>query len=164
MNAADAMLFDAVLHPHRSLTKRRFALVMVATCAAFLGVGLAFAVNGAWLVLPFCGAEVLLIWWAFHANVHDARRYETLRLTPDALTLESVRPSGQKSEVRVAPPHWARAQIEHRKGTADRLLLTSHGRRIVFGAFLSDHEKQEFADALNTALGRLRGVPAVPEM
>jgi uncharacterized membrane protein len=51
-------------------------------------------------------------------------------------------------------PYWVRFQHERRDYAADELSLASHGRKLVFGAFLSDGEKGSFAAAFIAALAR----------
>ncbi len=135
-----APLFDAVLSPHRSLSTRGFAGLMVALAGAVLLVGIFFTTLGARPVLPFFGGEVLLIWLAFHLNFRSARAYETLRLTPAALTVEQVKPSGQCNATNFQPPHWLRVKLTPQPGDNNELALTSHGRSLVVGRFLSPEE------------------------
>jgi uncharacterized membrane protein len=150
-------LFDAVLYPHRSLSPRGFAILMAACAGLPSLVGLWFATHGAWPVLPFFGCEIVLIWWAFHANNRDARSFETVRLTPEELTVERVRPSGHRSAHRFAPPHWLRIELASRPDGGNTLRLASHGRSIEVGRFLTPEERREFAGELRAAIARLIG-------
>ena len=152
-------LFDAVLYPHRSLTPRGFALLMAGCSGTIVLVGLWFATQGAWPVLPFFGCEIGLIWWAFRTNNRDARAFETVCLTPQALTVEQVRPSGRRLAHSFAPPHWLRVDLEARPDGGNSLRLSSHGRSLELGRFLSPEERREFAGELRAALGRLVGRP-----
>ena len=66
--------------PNRSLSPTGrwlwFGLIALATFLLAAGA----AAIGAWMVLPFAGAEVLLVWLAFHViGGHDGD-YEVLRL------------------------------------------------------------------------------------
>src|SRR3546814_15431204 len=63
--APGAALFDAELRPHRSLSPRGFLLLMASVCAFSFAGGLAFYLAGAWPVIGFLGADVLLISPAF---------------------------------------------------------------------------------------------------
>ena len=54
-------------------------LAMFALLAAVtLGIGIGFAALGAWLVLPFAGAEVLALVIAFVATTRHAADYERI--------------------------------------------------------------------------------------
>lgn len=154
--ATEKPVFDAVLYPHRSLSPRGFALLMAGVATAAGTVALWFTAAGAWPVLPFFGGEILLIWWAFRANSRDARTFETLELTSEALTVAHVRPSGHRTEHRFAPPHWLKVLLLPRAGGDNELQLTSHGRSLVIGRFLSPDERRDLAGALQAALRRIR--------
>ncbi len=100
-----------MLLPHRSLSPAGFRLLMASLVVAFGAVGAVFTALGAWPVLPFCGAELVLIYWVFRVNDRDARLYETLMLTECALTVERVKPVGRSDSFRFAPPHWLRVAV-----------------------------------------------------
>ncbi len=114
-----------------------------------------FAMLGAWPVLPFFGAEILLVFFAFRLNNRDARTFERLQLTQDALTVEQVRPSGRRYRHSFRPPHWLRVDLTQRPGRSDDLILSSHGKSLVIGRFLSADERRDIAASLRNALKRL---------
>jgi len=149
-------IFDAVLYPHRSLSPKGVRYVLFAMAGMLSLVGLFFAAQGAWPVLPFFGCEILLFWWAFRANARDGRRFEHLRLTPDAMTVARVRPSGQSHEHKFAPPHWLAVELTSRPGGDNELVLASHGRSLKVGGFLTPEERSDLANALRGALRKLR--------
>jgi uncharacterized membrane protein len=150
-------LFDAVLYPHRSLSPRGVRFLIAGICGVLGLVALFFTAMGAWPVLPFFGGEVLLIWWAFRTNARDGRMFERLHLTPEAMTVARVRPSGRETQHRFAPPHWLSVNLIPRPGGDNELRLASHGRSLMVGSFLTPDERGELADALRGALRRLRG-------
>ena len=133
----------------------------MAGVAAFgLAVGISFLVRGVWPVLPFFGLEIALLYFAFRINYRSARTFESVRLTREALTVERVKPSGRRDRFRFQPPHWLRVTLDRRHGAASCLRLTSHGRSVIIGAFLSPGEREAFADDLRAALARLTAAPA----
>lgn len=156
-HAQSEPIFDAVLYPHRSLGPHGVRVLLLAIAGALTLVGLYFALLGAWPVLPFFGCEILIFWWAFRANARDGRRSERLRLTPEAMTVARVRPSGQSHEHRFAPPHWLAVELKPRPGGDNELRLASHGRSVRVGGFLTPEERDDLAGALRDALRRLRG-------
>ena len=87
--------FAAVLTPHRSLSPKGFAVLMTLVCIVSFGTGLLFYLLGAWPVVGFMGLDVALIYIAFKLNYRAARLYETVDLTPSALTVTRVQPSGK---------------------------------------------------------------------
>src|SRR3546814_12592383 len=96
-----AALFDAELRPHRSLSPRGFLLLMASVCAFSFAGGLAFYLAGAWPVIGFLGADVLLIYLAFKINYRSGRLVERLHLTRDRLTVIRTWPGGRSAERRV---------------------------------------------------------------
>ena len=71
-------MFDAATHidltPHCSLSVRGAVVFFGSVCLATLGVAGVATALGFWPVLPFAGAEMLLLGWALHSNMQ--RRYE----------------------------------------------------------------------------------------
>jgi uncharacterized membrane protein len=146
-----APLFSALLTPHRSLGPKGFMVLMTAVCLVSFGTGLMFYLMGAWPVVGFMGLDVALIYIAFKLNYRAGRLYETVDLTPAALTVTRVEPSG-KAQSWSFNPYWVRLNLEERIGQSTVLSIASHGNRLVFGTFLSDPEREDFAQALRAAL------------
>tara|TARA_R110002110_G_scaffold415612_6_gene652032 strand:- start:53884 stop:54363 length:480 start_codon:yes stop_codon:yes gene_type:complete len=156
-HAQSEPIFDAVLTPHRSLSPQGVRYLLFGMAGMLTLVGAFFTAQGAWPVLPFFSCEILLFWWAFRANARDGRRFEHLRLTPDAMTVARVRPSGQTQEHKFAPPHWLAVELTPRPGGDNELRLASHGRSLKVGGFLTPEERDDLATALRDALKKLRG-------
>ena len=147
--------FSAVLTPHRSLSPRGFLVLMAAICIVSVGTGLLFFMLGAWPVIGFMGLDVALIYLAFKLNFRALRRYETVDLTADALTVTRVEPSG-RSQAWTFNPYWVRLSLQPRIGRSTELSLASHGQRLVLASFLTDSEREDFALALSSALSEAR--------
>ncbi len=126
-------------------------MLMAAICCVSFGTGLLFFMLGAWPVIGFMGLDVLLIYVAFKLNFRALRLYETVDLTPDALTVTRVKPSG-KEQIWSFNPYWVRLKLDSRVGRTSELSLSSHGDRLVFASFLTDTEREDFAEALRAAL------------
>ncbi|MFQ5974496.1 MAG: DUF2244 domain-containing protein [Alphaproteobacteria bacterium] len=153
-------MFEAVLYPHRSLSPTGFAALMTGIAGVAFVAGVWFVAVGPWPVMPFFGLEVMLVYGAFRLNYRDARAFETVHLTAGSLLVEQVKPSGRRDCVSFAPPHWLQVIVERRSGHGNRLRLTSHGRSLVIGKFLTSEERMAFAGALRAALGRLNRLPS----
>jgi len=151
-------LFDAVLHPHRSLSPSGFVILMIAVSLVCFAAGIAFALIGAWPVFGFFGLDVLLIYFAFRINYRWGRMYETVLLTEETLTIERVSPDGRINRWRFQP-YWLRVTMDDPPHHDSALTLTTHGKALVIGAFLTPEERLELAEALRDALDRLRQPP-----
>lgn len=148
--------FDAVLYACPSLSPRGFLLFMTALCVIGFTTGAVFAISGAWPVIGFFGLDVSLVYIAFRINYRRQRMYETLLLTEEALLVARVRP-GRRTERWRFQPYWLRVAIDDAPRRVSALTLTSHGRTLEIGAFLTASEKLDVAKALSDALGRFQG-------
>lgn len=150
------VLFSAILHPATSLSGNGFFGLMVALCAVSFGAGIAFTVAGAWPVFGFFGLDILLIYIAFRVSYHRARRYETVRLTANELAVEKIDPNGRTRRWKFQP-YWLRVAIDGSPKHDSALTLSSHGKSLEIGAFLTPQERRDVARALEVELHRLRG-------
>lgn len=156
MSAAAAVpVFDAVLTPHRSLTPLGFRILVGAFGLLCIGFGVVFWLLGAWPVAGFLGLDVALLYGALKLSFFSARRTERLRLTAEDLTLSRVDPWGKAEDVRFAPPHWLRVEIDDPPRHESQLRLSLRGRAVTVGAFLMPTERLDLARALRAALARL---------
>ena len=144
-----------VLRPHRSLSSRGFLILMMAYGAVSFIAGIAFLRMGAWPVLGFCGLDVALVYWAFRANYHTARQTETIEVMPDRLTVRAGDPRGRERTA-TFNPYWLRVELKELAGEVCELRLTSKGRQLAVGSFLSDPERRELAVALRLAIAGVR--------
>jgi uncharacterized membrane protein len=152
------LYFDAILHPHRSLSLRQFRLLMIGLSAAAAFAVIVCTIAGAWPVGVFHILGVAAVYFAFRLNYRSGRRHETVQLSERELTVRKVQPGGG-SKAWSFNPYWVRVVIENRSSDRCRVFLASHGRRVSVGGFLTSDERLDFASALEDALCRLRSLP-----
>ena len=158
-DAAEPVLFSALLTPHRSLNRTGFLLVMAFLSVISFAAGLVFLLMGAWPVLGFFGLDVLAIYWAFKINFRRARACEEIWVTPSELRLRRVNHRGHRTEW-VLNPLWVRLEtVAHEEFGIEKLYLVSRGQRVSIGSFLGPDEKASFSNALVTALHAARRGP-----
>ena len=150
-----APFFERVLAPHRSLPPRGFHLLMLLLGLISLGVGIGFVAIGAWPICGFFGLDVAALYLAFRLSYRSARQREVLRLAGDDFTVERIDIYGERRLWRFQP-FWLRVILEEGRGTADRLFLASHGRRLLIGHFLAPAMRREVALSLRAALAAWR--------
>ncbi|MFC4351964.1 DUF2244 domain-containing protein [Fodinicurvata halophila] len=157
---AEDILFDAVLMPHRSLSPRGFLILMtlIASFGFFAGVG--FFLAGAWPVVGFMGLEYLLVYIAFRVNYRRGRMFEQLVLTRDDLVVRRVNHWGEETRWRLQP-YWLRVDMRDPPEHDSQLTLRTHGKSLVIGSFLTPDERLSLAQALQSALDRVRSGAAV---
>ncbi len=112
-----------------------------------LGIAVAFAWLGAWLILPFAGIELLVLLLAFRYIERHARDYERLTINGDVLQIE-VAEVGRVQRFQFNR-WWAQVVCEQ---NGSRLALRSHGREIEFGRYLTDDQRLAVAGALREQL------------
>jgi uncharacterized membrane protein len=148
--------FHAVLRPHRSLGPAGFLALMLALGAVSFVTGMVFFVAGAWPVLGFFGLDVALVYVAFRLNYRSGRRYETVDVTRERLTLTHVHPSGRCEQFE-CNPYWARVKLREWPDGRTLLSIAAQGREHAFGRLLTDDERRDLASALREALLEARG-------
>ncbi len=153
MDQGNPKTWEAVLTPHRSLSRTGFILVMALVAGVNLAMGIMFFAMGAWPVAGFLGLDVLILWLAFRANFAGGRQAERIVITEHELILQRRLQDGAEDEQRFVR-RWVRVDLEEDK---DRELigglhLCSRGARTAIGAFLPPEERKEFARHLKAAL------------
>ena len=153
--APAALYFDAVLRPNRSLGPTGFLVVMgVLTLVSFVA-GVVFTLMGAWPVFGFFGLDVALVYLAFRRNYYSGRLTETIRLDDTTLEVVRTQPDGSARSW-TFQPYWLRLTEPDPEQEDSQIILSSHGRRLIIGAFLAPAERVDLARALNQALARQR--------
>lgn len=153
------VLFDAILHPHRSLSRQGFILLMAAVGGVSLTVGGFFYFHGAWPIFGFYGLDVVLIYFAMRANYRSGRIYEKVRLTDGELIVEKGNHLGPLQSWSFQP-YWLRVSMDDPPQHESQVRLSSHGQSLIVGAFLTPEERLDFARALRAELESLR-MPAM---
>lgn len=145
-----------VIQPHRSLTwpeARRWLwlLSLIPTTSGILALAC-----GAPLVLPFAGLEVALLWAAFYYVDHTGRWREVVRVEGERVVIEKGR-NGPR-ETHVFERSWVRVELRQPAHAwhPTRLYMTSHGREVDLGSFLTDGERAALARALINGIRETR--------
>lgn len=147
--------FEARITPHRSLGPaglRRLVAFML-LLSSIVSTGLWFI--GAWPVIGFNGAEMLLAILLLRRNARDRHATERLILAVDGLWV--IRADGRGRETRRRLNNaWLQAVLQDRPGRTPALLLVERGRQLEVGTDLGEAEKRDLAEALRGALYRQR--------
>ena len=150
------------LAPNCSLTPRGARVFFAAVCVPTFGIAGAATVLGFWPVLPFAGAEMLLLGWALYTNMQRRHEHETIDVSETQVVVEYSRGETKRF---VFPRHWARVKIRRPKSPLHRgqLVIESHGRACEVGQFLSEEERQQLAATLRRLIGGMNQSPALPD-
>jgi uncharacterized membrane protein len=150
------------LAPHCSLSPRGAQVFFAAVCVPTFGIAGAATVLGFWPVLPFAGAEMLLLAWALYTNMQRRFEHETIDVSETQVVVEYSRGKTRRFEF---PRHWARVKIRRPKSPLHRsqLVIESHGRALEVGQFLPEEERHRLAAELRRLIGGMSQSPALPD-
>lgn len=139
-----------LIRPNCSLPWRdavRFYLGMVVVS---FGIAIAFALKGAWLILPFAGLEMLVLGIALYVVARRTTDWQEISIDADQVDIVE-RDSGQAQSFQRA---WVRVihEVAPVRGHPSRLCIRSHGRSVEVGRCLNEEEKRYLAEQLNRAV------------
>ena len=151
----EAVHFEAVITPHRSLGRRglRTLVGAILVLSGVITTGLWFL--GAWPAIGINGAEIVLAITLLRWNARQARACELLVLRDSGLSVVRVDAGGRREE-RVLPAAWLRVMLEERQGRTPGLFLLARNTRLEVAQVLGETEKRDLAAALKGALDRWR--------
>jgi uncharacterized membrane protein len=152
---ADAVQFEALIVPHRSLSPRGLRVLMASIVLLSAVLVLRFWFIGAWPVVAFSVVEIGLALFLLRLNATRARASELILLSDAALRIVRTDARGRREE-RSLPVGWLNAVMEEPPGSVPRLLLVAHGVREEIASTLGGAEKRDLWAALRDALQRLR--------
>lgn len=154
-DAQTDLLFEALIVPNRSLTRRGWCWLILGLLGATGLTVLRFWLLGAWPVAVFAVLEVGLFLTLFWVHARAGRQMELLLLSPSSLRVVRIDHRGRRDEQQLQPG-WLNVVLQERAGRVPTLLLTSHGRRDEIARSLGEAEKRDLAVALEAALHDLR--------
>jgi uncharacterized membrane protein len=146
-----APIFQAVIIPQRSLSPRaarRVAIVVGAMCCL---TAAAVAIAGAWPVVGFTGAELLLASLLLRLHLRGGNAREMLLLDDAGLSVVRTDASGRRREVAL-PGGWLSVRLQERPGRVPALKVVGRGVEEEVAASLGEAEKRDLAAALAAAL------------
>jgi uncharacterized membrane protein len=145
--AAPTTGFSLVARRNNSLSSTGRLLAFASIFVVSIGIAAAFAAFGAWLILPFAGLEMIVLFVAFQYMERHAADYERIEVEGDTVKVEWV--SAGNARNREFNRHWAQVVAN---GDGSRLALRSHGRELEIGRYMSDEQRLELARALRRRL------------
>jgi len=117
-----------------------------------LGIGVAMALIGFWMILPFAGLEVIFVTACLYWTVKKLGRREVITVDDHSITLEW---GYNKPELSVSLPRsWSKLEYHRPRRPLDvgAISLQAHGRRYCLGKSLGRDEKKELYRALSSIL------------
>ena len=147
MGYSEAAGYSLVARRNNSLSSTGRLVVFAFIFVVSVGIAVAFALLGAWLILPFAGLEMLVLYLAFRYVDRHAGDYERIAIAGDRVELEfSVAGRQSRHELNRC---WAQVVVS---GDGGRLALRSHGRELEIGRHLNDEQRLKIARELRHQL------------
>ncbi len=135
-----------------ALTPRQLAGWFATLGTVSMAIAAVFAVQGAWLVVPFACIELSALGVAFVVYARHAADCERILVAPGRLVVERV--VGNTVERIECEPGWVRVEYAGTRRSAVRLVA---GRqRIEVGRFVPEHKRKELAQELRESLAGTR--------
>jgi uncharacterized membrane protein len=141
-----------ILRPNASLTPREAGAFLAAAALVMGSIGVGFAVLGLWLVLPFSGAEWLLLAFCFRASFRSNSVREVISIDESSVVVEQGRGRPERThrfQRAWLALEWARPSYP---GHPSRLFFRLHGRQVEVGKFLPEAEREDLARELQQLL------------
>ncbi|MEL6317230.1 MAG: DUF2244 domain-containing protein [Pseudomonadota bacterium] len=158
--AGSEPIFSAVLWPHRSMSRRGFGLILLATTAAFaIPMGALIGSAALWIVGAFVLVDIALLAGLIQLTYRSGRVRERIAIWPERLEVERTEPNGGVKSW-AAHPHWVRVSVVDTERIEAYLMLSSAGRDIELGAFLTPPERRALAVSIKDALAAARAPAA----
>lgn len=133
-----------------ALTPGQLAVLFGALAMLSLTIAVFWAVNGAWVVVPFACIESLALVAAYLAYGRHAADFDRVVLEPDRVCVQAVSgPTARHFEC------MRRAvRVEYDGGRRALVRLVGRGNEIEVGRFLLDADRAELARELRATLAR----------
>lgn len=119
-----------------------------------MGIGIVLASYGMWMVIPFAGAEVLLIVCCLYLTLKRLSHKEVITVDDQAIRLEwGYTHADTMVEL---PRRWSRLKYNCPDSVFEvgDLRLAAHGRSYALGKCLNRDEKKQLYTELNAAMSR----------
>ena len=144
--------YCVVARRNDSLGRRPRWQVFGALAAVSLVLAAAFAVVGAWPVLPYSLLEIVLLGGAFYVVERRAEDWERLTIAGDRVVVEQV--AGGKRERHEFNRYWLRVEVDPGGfGRSPQVMLRSGGASWAFGGTLPVAERLAVARELRRLTG-----------
>ena len=149
-------LLNLTLWPNRSLNKKYFYIVMLATFVAMMITVIPFIGTQTFFVMvPFSSITLIILFLSILLNYKSGKLYESIRIWPDLIEVKRYEINGTRKEWN-ANPYWTKVKL-YKKGQKiqNYLTLTGNGREVEVGAFLAPNERAEIKRKIDTVFKQI---------
>lgn len=150
LTSPEPVLKDWTMKRNCSVSPRQYVTFFASLALVSIAIAVLLLLNGAWLVLPFTGIELVVVGGAFAIHARHAVDYERIRLYPNRLVIEQV--SADRLTQFEFNPRWVR--VETGALPRDPVTLVSRGQTVAVGLHLTQERRAQFARELRMWLAR----------
>jgi len=145
--------FSLTVKRNCSISPQALAVLLALIAGLAFAIGIAFALYGAWPILPFAGLEIAALAAAFYLNGRHAADYERIALEEGLLVVE-VR-DGERVATHRFNPQWVRFEATATPWEV-RLALRSRGEELEIGRHLDAPGRERLAREVRGRLAQAR--------
>lgn len=149
---------DAVIRPHRSLSRRGFIILIAVLTGINSLTALLFLALHAVVVPLFIGLDVIVLVVALIASRRAARSLERVQVTSAEVRVVRETPRGAHT-VWLSPTAFTRVALVDEDGDDPDLQIRLSNRGVAVARALTRSERRDFAVALERAIRRARTGP-----
>jgi len=135
-----------------ALSPRQLGCCFGALAALTLSISAFFALQGAWLLLPFAGIEAAALGVAYVVYARHAADYDRIEVGREGVVVE--RASGSRLVREEWRSGWVR--VAYGGGRREPIRLIAAGREVAVGRFVPDGSKEQLVRELRASLARWR--------
>ena len=141
-----------LIRPNCSLRWSEVVRFYLGVVTVSFAIATVCALQGAWLVLPFAGLEMVVLGAALYTVARRAQRWQVVSVHRDYIEIKELGSAHGSREV--FHRAWARVHLEPAaiQGHPSRLTIGSHGRRVEIGGCLTEDDKEYLAYQLGLAV------------
>jgi uncharacterized membrane protein len=153
-----------LIRPNCSLPWRGVVRFYIGMVVVSFSIAIVFALQGAWLILPFAGLEMLVLGAALYVVARRGRCWQAVSIRGD--DIEVVDHDASSDRQQIFKRAWAQVKLEQARisGYPSRLTIRSHGQAVEIGSYLAEAEKKALALELRQAMrpSRFGGMDSSP--
>lgn len=138
-----------ILRPNLSASWRANLIIISLFSAVCIGIALFFLSIGAYLVLPFAGLEILVLFVITYLFYRDNSHQEVISFTEQKVIIEKGRINPKEGWQ--CERAWAQARLipSSHPWYPSKLGIQSHANFIEIGRFLCEEEREQLNNSLN---------------
>ncbi len=146
--------FKFISKPNNSLPVASMARLVMFLAIVPIGIAIAFALAGIWMVLPFTLIELSALAYAFYFFSCHVDDYECISISDDRLVVE--RKSNRHVSKTEFNAYWPQVVLQDAPKGIKQLWLRSHGASVEIGRYMNNPQRINLAQQLKLRIGPTR--------